>query len=154
GTAVVVLLWLGRWRAAALAGAGAAAGLAIFALYGAHYDWALFIRIIESQGNRRAGVMGAFAFITAPAGVNSQLRDGWWLLGWIGVAALLAGRSSPRKWLLAWPAVAYLVTILVLADQRVTARYGWYHVAAYPEVYLAAGFVVWHAIAKTDVPAL
>ncbi len=152
--AVVALTWLGRWRAALLAGGGALAGLAIYAIYGAHYDWSLFLTVVNSQGSRRAGVMGAFEFITAPAGVNSRLRDGWWLLGWIAVAALLVGRSSPRQWLLAWPAIAYLVGILVLADERVTARYGWYHLAVYPEVYLAAGYLTWRAISRPDVPSL
>jgi len=154
GAAVVVLIWLGRPRATMLAAAGAVAGLLIYALYGAHYDWRLFVTILNSQGIRRAGVMGAFEFITSPAGVNSRLRDGWWLLGWIGLAALLAGRTSPRKWLLAWPAIAYLVGILVLADERVTARYGWYHIAVYPEIYLAAGFIAWRAITQPDVAGL
>jgi 4-amino-4-deoxy-L-arabinose transferase-like glycosyltransferase len=152
--AVVALVWLERWRAAGLAAAGAAAGLAAYALYGAHYDWPLFLTIINSQGVRRAGVMGAFEFITAPAGVNARLRDGWWLLGWIAIAALVAGRAPARKWLLAWPALAYLVAILVLADERVTARYGWYHIAVYPEIYLAAGFIAWRAISQPDAPSL
>jgi len=152
--AAVFLLAFGHPRAAILASVGAAAGLAIYALYGAHYNVALFATIVGSQGGRRAGVMGAFEFITAPAGVNARLRDGWWLLGWIGAGSLLLGRSTPRKWLLAWPAIAYLAGILVLADERVTARYGWYHIAVYPEIYLAAGFVAWRAISRVDVPGL
>ena len=150
GFAFGVLLHLRRPGAAAGALAATAAGLGAYALYGAHYDWHLFSAVIGAQSSRRSGVMGAYEFIVSPAGVNQRLRDGWWVVGWIGIAAAMSGRRSPRAWLLTWPAAAYLVAIMVFADERVTSRYGWYHIAVYPLVYLAAGYVLWRAIRSPE----
>lgn len=155
GVAAAAVLLAGRqWAAAAVAVGGAAAGIAVYALYGAHYDWQLFLSVLNAQSARRSGVMGAFEFIAAPAGINGRLRDGWWLLGWLAIGALAAGRPSPRQWLLAWPVLVYALAILALADEHVVARYGWYHIAVYPLVYLAAGWLVWRAVTRPQVAAV
>src|SRR5256885_2902646 len=113
----------------------------------------LFRSIWGVQASNRIGVMSAFDFITAMAGVNRRLRDGWWLLGWIGLGLLAARRSSRRDLFLVWPAAAYAMTMLVLAGERQVEQYGWYRVIVYPELYLAAGWLVWEAISRRS-PAL
>jgi hypothetical protein len=153
GVCAVILATDGRWRlAAAVAGAGAA-GLLLFAVYGAIVDWDQFVRIFGSQVGNRSGVMAGYDFIEAAAGVNRRLRDGWWLLGWIGMGLLLARRGDRRELFLVWPAAAYAATMLLMAGERMVEAYGWYRIIIYPELYLAAGWVAWEAVRRRS-PAL
>jgi len=147
GSAAIVLLAERRWRLALIAVGAAVLGLAVFALYGLWQNWSLFVAIFQEQAAHRTGVMGAFEFIIEPAGLNRRFSDPWWLLGWIGVGALLATRLARRARLnvVAWPIVAYAATMLVMADVRV-AYFGWYRIAIYPLVYLAAGYLVWRVL--------
>jgi 4-amino-4-deoxy-L-arabinose transferase-like glycosyltransferase len=174
GICAVILAAGGHWRLAGLVAAAGSAGLLAFAWYGAIVDWRLFERIWGVQAGNRIGVMSAFDFITADAGVNRPLRDGWWLLGWIGLGLLMArpGRRSEtdrrrapelraplRRWVaaelfLVWPAAAYAAAILVLAGERQVEQYGWYRVIIYPELYLAAGWLAWEAVSRRSLGLL
>jgi len=141
GIVGVILVASGRWRLAAAVGCAGVVGLLAFAVYGAFSDWSLFLRVQSVHTGFRIGVMSAFDFISAPAGINRRLRDGWWLLGWIGLG-LMAARDNWRRQLFGvWPAVAYAATMLVLAGERQVEQYGWYRQIIYPEVYLGAGWV-------------
>lgn len=154
GVCAVILAAKGQWRVAAgMVGAGTA-GLLLFAVYGALVDWPLFLRIWAVQAGNRIGVMSGFDFITAMAGVNRRLRDGWWLLGWIGLGLLVAGRGGRRELFLVWPAAAYAVVMLVLAGERQVEQYGWYRVIIYPELYLAAGWLAWEAVTRRSLGLL
>jgi hypothetical protein len=148
GIVGVNLVMLGRWRLAAACVAAAAVGLGIYVLYGWAVDWPVFARAVGLQAHNRTGMLAAYEFLTASSGINRPLHDGWWVLGWIGVGALLfwGGRTRPNR-LLAWPAVGYAVAILVLAGQVQTAQYGWYRVMILPVVYAAAGVLAWRALA-------
>ena len=146
GTAAVVLLMNGRMRPALIAAACAAVGLALYFVYGAAVDWPLFQRVLAGQAGNRHGLLAGFNFLASPAGINRPLHDGWWLLGWIGLGLLLfGGRGSWAEQLLAWPAFAYTLVIVVLAGEVLTAQYGWYRVILQPEVYVAAGALAWRA---------
>ena len=143
GAIALALAVNNRWRLGMLALAAAIAGLLLFALYGAWQDWNLFIAVFKEQAAHRTGVMGAFEFIVEPAGLNRRFRDPWWLLGWVGIGAILwQRRRTMASDLVAWPVVAYAAAMLVMADQRVSI-FGWYRIAVYPLVYLAAGYLVW-----------
>ena len=142
-------LWLAVWAGGATAG-----GLLIYVLYGALVDWPLFLQVVLSQSQNRLDVLTAIAFITEPTGVNRTLHDGWWLLGWIGLAlCALLGRRNQRL-LLVWPAAAYAATMLLLAGTKQTAAYGWYKLIVYPEVYLAAGVLAWTALRRLSLGLL
>jgi len=154
GITAVILVASGRWRLAAAVGCGGLAGLLIFALYGAFIDWGLFLRAQSVHAGFRIGVMSAFDFISAPAGINRRLRDGWWLLGWIGLG-LMAARNNWRRQLFGvWPAVAFAATMLVLAGERQVEQYGWYRQIIYPEVYLGAGWVAALAVRRQSLGLL
>jgi hypothetical protein len=141
----VVLLVGGRWRLAALAVAAGVVGLLLYAGYGALLDWHTFTAVLSAQEARRHGVMGAYEFIVAPAAIGSSARDGWWILGWIGMGALLAGRSRGAR-LLPWAALVFATAILLFGDERLVLRFGWYRIAVYPLVYAAAAYVCWEAV--------
>jgi hypothetical protein len=154
GACAVVLLARGYWKAAVVAAGAAALGLLAYAAYGWAVDWPLFLRVVAEQNANRVGVMSGFDFIAEPAGVNRRLRDGWWLLGWIGIGLWMLARRGRRELLLAWPAAAYVATMVVLAGERQVEQYGWYKVILYPEVYLAAGFLLWWAAASPSLSRL
>jgi 4-amino-4-deoxy-L-arabinose transferase-like glycosyltransferase len=154
GICGVILIAEGRLRlAAATLGAGAA-GLALFAVYGAVVDWQLFVRILAMQAGNRLGVMSAFDFITAQTGVNRTLRDGWWILGWLALGLLALGRLKRRELYLVWPAAAYAVVMLLMAGARQIEQYGWYKVMVYPEIYVAAGWLAWRAVSQRSLGLL
>jgi hypothetical protein len=149
GVAAVILAMNARWAWALACGLGAAAGVGLYLLYGALVDWNLLWRIIGEQAQNRRGVMAAFEFIAEPAGINRRLRDGWWLLGWIGAGVwLFHGRRSGAEQQLAWPLFAYAAVIAVLAGEELTAQYGWYRVIVLPFAYLAAGNLAWRAFVE------
>jgi hypothetical protein len=154
GICVVILGASGRWRLAGLLAASGGVGLLLFVVYGAIIDWPQFLRTWGVQAANRIGVMSAFDFITASAGVNRRLRDGWWLLGWIGLGLLAARRGARSELFLVWPAAAYAATMLVLAGEKQVEQYGWYRVIVYPELYLAAGWLAWEAVSRRSLGLL
>jgi hypothetical protein len=155
GIAAAILLAGGRWRLALAVLSAAVLGLLGYVAYGAWVDWPLFVRVFQAQARNRVGVMAAFEFIADAAGVNRRLRDGWWLLGWIGAGLwLVRGRRSPRELLLAWPLAAYALTMAVLAGEILTSQYGWYRIILYPEIHLAAGYLVWQAVSAPTLGRL
>jgi hypothetical protein len=98
--------------------------------------------------------MSAFDFITAPTGVNRTLRDGWWILGWIGLGMLAVGRLRRRELYLVWPAAAYAVVMLLMAGEKLIEHYGWYKGMVYPEIYVAAGWLTWEAVSRRSLGLL
>ena len=154
GICAVILATSGRWRLAGALAAAVAGGVLLFVVYGAIVDWQLFLRIWEVQASNRIGVMSGYDFIAAMAGINRRLRDGWWLLGFIGLGMLVANRGARRELFLVWPAAAYVMTMLVLAGERQVEQYGWYRVIIYPELYLAAGWLAWEAVRRRSLALL
>jgi 4-amino-4-deoxy-L-arabinose transferase-like glycosyltransferase len=149
-----LLLMAGRPRLAAGAVAAAVLSLAAFAVYGAAYDWHLFLAVIQEQSQRRTGIMAGYEFITSAAGLGRGLRDGWWTLGWLGAAYLLARARDDVEDFVAWPILVYATVIFLFTDQTHVPFYGWYRIAAYPLLHLAAGFLVWRALRDLSPAAL
>lgn len=151
GVTAAVLLSAGRWR---LAGAALTAGLvgtAAFFAYGALFDWNLFLRVIAGLEANRYGVLGVYQFISAPAGpagANQQLRDGWWLLGWLALVLVTAFSGDRRMDLIGWPILGYAVVIMLLAEH--VSYYGWFRLTVYPLVYLLAGWLAWRAVREPN----
>lgn len=154
GVCAVILLVDGRWRLALAAVGSGVASLLLFVAYGAVIDWHSFLIGLEAQNANRTGVLAAVEFVIAPAGMNRELRDGWWVLGWIGVGALCFTGSRRRQLYLAWPAAAYALTMMVMVGERQAAQFGWYRWMVYPEVYLAAGWLTWEAVKRLSLPLL
>jgi hypothetical protein len=146
GIVAVILLMNGCTRLAIACAVAAMLGVGIYVAYGWAVDWQLFMHVIQQQSQNRRGLLAGLALIADPAGINRPLHDGWWILGWIGLGLLLFhGRRSRAEQLVAWPAFAYAVTIMVLAGEVLTGQYGWYKVILQPLVYLAAGALAWRA---------
>ena len=136
-SAVLLLATKRQFQLAALAlGVTFAGQLAVLA-YMASLDWNAYTAEIA--------IRTGYRFITKSTGFDGQQAlDGWWLLGWLGLAELL-GRRRGDVDLLTVPAVAYLV-LLVGTAAEYSAGYGWYRLAVIPIVYLAAGRFLWVAV--------
>jgi hypothetical protein len=146
GAVGVILLMNGCTRLAVGCVVAAALGIGIYVAYGWAVDWQLFTHVIQQQSQNRRGLLAGLALIADPAGINRPLHDGWWILGWIGLGLLLfRGRRSRAEQLVAWPAFAYALTVMVLAGEILAGQYGWYKVILQPLVYLAAGALAWRA---------
>jgi 4-amino-4-deoxy-L-arabinose transferase-like glycosyltransferase len=152
--AAAVLVSAGRWWPGVLAGAGGIAGLLLYAAYGALIDWHQFLLVLQDQEGRRHGVMAAYEYIAAPAGLGRGIRDGWWILGWVGLGAILAARARSQARLLVWPALVFALAIMLLADQRLVVRFGWYRIPVYPVAYCGAGYLAWLALRRADFAAM
>jgi uncharacterized membrane protein len=154
GVCAVALAASGCWRTAGASLAAGGAGLLAYIAYGGLVDAGLFLAVWAEQANNRLGVLSAVQFVGAPAGINRPTMDGWWLLGWIGLGTLVARGRRRAELLVVWPAVAYAMTMLVMANERQVAQYGWYRVAVYPVLYLAAGWLVWEAVRRRSLVLL
>jgi len=155
GICAVILIATGS-LGLGLACAGAAlGGLGLFALYGWMIDWNLFKEIWNTQAANRTSVMGGFEFLTSSAGANRQLRDGWWILGLIGLAMLIVVPTTRgdrrRELFLVWPVFAYSAVMLIMAGEAMAHQYGWYKVIIYPEVYAGAGWLIWEAVRRSSM---
>jgi 4-amino-4-deoxy-L-arabinose transferase-like glycosyltransferase len=151
----VVFASLRHWKHASMAVLATWLGLVAYAAYGLSVDWQQFLAVVQAQAARHTGLLSGYEFMVSPAGFSDsvQLHDGWWLLGWVGLALLAALRRRRRgDLLLAWPIAAFAVTIMLLGDVSAAFRYGWYRFAIYPLVYLvAADFVVGTVLRPTLV---
>jgi uncharacterized membrane protein len=156
GGLVVVLLSSGRWRLAILTGVCGALGFALFAAYGALYDFHLWLTVMKEWHDAHYhGIMAGLEYIADSAGIGRTFRDGWWQLGWIGLGTMIVrGRSGPRPMLLAVTAVVYAAGIALLGDVFVVGRYGWYRIVLYPIIYAAAGYLAWQSIKRPSLPGV
>jgi hypothetical protein len=153
GISAVLLLVARRqfWLAALAGGVSVAGELAVLA-YTASLDWHSYTAEVQIRASQLSGYTG-YRFISNTTGFDGQQAwDGWWLLGWLGLAELLGRRRGDWD-LLAVPAVVYLLLLLGLAAEY-SSGYGWYRITVIPLVYLAAGRFLWLAVWELSWPRL
>ena len=144
GSAVLCLSRDRLWLGAATAVVGASIGTALVLLYAAAFDWHAFMRTVEMRGEHLT-LLTPYSFITSRAGIGRHaMVDGWWLVGWIGLA-----RRSERSGMVALAPLLYALALLGMAADY-SATYGWYRLAVMPLVYLGAGDLAWRAIVQPE----
>lgn len=149
-----ILISRGRWRLGAGAVGAGILGLLIFVAYGALLNWHLFWAVQAYQSSRHHGLTSVFTFIGSGVGINYPAHDGWWLLGWLALSALILRRRSDAAVLIAWPVVTYAVAMMVMADPHLVEQYGWYRITVYPLIYLLAGMFIWRSIKLASFPGI
>ena len=118
--------------------------------YVALLDWHSYTAEAAARSSALSGFTG-YSFITAVTGFDGQHAvDGWWCLGWLGIAEVI-GRRRGTWDLVAVPPVVYMLVMVGLAASY-SASYGWYRIAVMPLVYLAASRFLWLAV--TELSAL
>jgi hypothetical protein len=132
-----------QFRLAALAGGVAVLGELAVLAYTASLDWQSYTAEVRIRAGQLSGLTG-YRFITNSTGFDGQQAfDGWWLLGWLGLAETIGRRRGDWD-LLAVPAVVYLLLMLGLAAQY-SSGYGWYRITVIPIIYVSAGRLLWLA---------
>ncbi len=132
-----------QFRLAGLTLATTVAAQLVVLGYEAALNWPAYSAEVAIRGSQLSGFTG-LRFITNTTGFDyQQAYDGWWLLGWLGVAEIL-GRRRPNLDLVAVPCVLYLLMMLGTAALY-SSGYGWYRLTVMPLIYLCAGRFIWLA---------
>ena len=140
---ILLLLGSRQFRLAALTAAATAGAQLVVVGYEATLSWPAYAAEVAIRGSQLSGFTG-LRFITNTTGFDhQQAYDGWWLLGWLGLAEIL-GRRRPNLDLVAVPCVLYLLILLGTAAEY-SSGYGWYRLTVMPLVYLSAGRFIWLA---------
>ena len=155
GGLAVVLVATGRWRLAVGSAVAGAAGFALFAAYGALFDFQLWLAVMAEWQTHRHGLLAGFEYLTDSSGIGRTFHDGWWFVGLLGLGAIVVrGRRGPRPMLLATTVAVYAAGIATIGDVLVQGRFGWYRIVLYPILYLVAGHLVWDSIKRPSVPGI
>jgi len=85
------------------------AGVSLFIVYGLLLDAQLFSHILNAQSRRHSGYAAGYELL------RGGLNDWLWGLGIIGLGTLVA-RDGSRIRLIAWPVLAYVVVITLMAS--------------------------------------
>jgi hypothetical protein len=144
-----VLVTERRWRLAAASVAAAAAGLLLFIGWAWLLDWTQFATVIHAQSVRHTSVGGSLVafLLDLRAGYGNRLpfNDPVWFLGLAGVLVALIAMAWGRRWgALRVVVIPVLATSALMAfTEPATGIYnGWYRLAIYPLVYIAAAWLV------------
>lgn len=159
GLSCAVILGLRRrWAPALACGLAAAAGIGLFALYGAAIDWPQFVRTWNAHSTLRAtsaasvfdvgrawlvGGDAGLGRVPNDSGQFAPLGDPFWLIGVLGLA-LLALRRPLSSILIAF--TVFALVIAVTADPVWSPYYAWYRFAVYPLAYIGVADLVARAL--------
>lgn len=143
GSAALLLVSSRQFGLAGFAAAATVGAQLVVVGYEAALNWQAYSGEVAIRGSQLSGFTG-YRFITNTTGFDGQQAyDGWWLLGWLGLAEAFGRRRSDFD-LVAVPPVLYLLILLGTAAEY-SSGYGWYRLAVMPLVYLAAGRFLWLA---------
>ncbi|MFH2118331.1 MAG: glycosyltransferase family 39 protein [Candidatus Paceibacterota bacterium] len=121
-----------------IAGIGGLLGASLFALYGAIYNWPLFLAVLTDQSARQLGLatLQNRLFLN-PALVRHPFFDGWKVLGLFASFWLLVQPTKNKKLLL-----VHLFTIFSLLFIGLTVGedtfHGWYDFVLWPSLIISS----------------
>ncbi len=102
----------------------------LFFIYGAFFDWNLFVSLWQLQLQRYDIAFNSiFALFTSPYLVDRFMTDGWIYFGWFAVF-LLAVKDFKKNYMVLLPFLAYF-SIFIFAIPN-EPSHGWYRYPFYP----------------------
>ena len=122
-----------RWSGVTVVLAATGVAVSVYLLYGAYFGWDLFVRALQLQSSKWAGLRSVLDLGAISRVVELQFGGGWYL--WLVLAAGWMALGKERELLL--PAAVYFVVLVLTVDER--AVYGWYRLPLYPYLCLAGG---------------
>jgi hypothetical protein len=121
--------------------------LVIFAVYGAYYDWEVFLNILKTNSNRFYGVGPEVVFtLINKSVVTKSFNDGWLLLGWISIF-MVAYSEWKEKFFTTFihsAIFSYLFVFIIFGSEP----YGWYRYPIFPFLVLAMSSVIYRLYQK------
>ncbi|MEA2056924.1 MAG: glycosyltransferase family 39 protein [Patescibacteria group bacterium] len=124
-------------------------GLSLFALYGAIFNWQLFVDVLLSQSNRQLGLATILnCLFLHPMIVDRLFIDGWLFLGLLaGFSLIFSKQKKTKKWLPL--TILFLMNLgFVLMSVGEQSFHGWYGYLNYPFLILASGDLLARIIKK------
>ncbi len=113
----------------------------LFALYGAIFDWEIFVKVFIGNSQRFFGA-GSEIFLSAVihSTITKGLTDGWILLGWISffIIAFSAWKKQRSTTILILATMSYFFIFLLLGSET----YGWYRFPFYPFLVIASAKIL------------
>lgn len=97
-------------------------------LYGAYYDWNLFLEIWSFQGGREIGPQTLHMLFTNPILVNKQYLDGWYFFGFLSIFYGLINFKKNK--LIVIPVLFYLFLLIFSLTRH--GEMGWYAIPLFP----------------------
>ncbi|OGM22621.1 hypothetical protein A2961_03475 [Candidatus Woesebacteria bacterium RIFCSPLOWO2_01_FULL_39_21] len=118
------------------------AGIFAFFVYGYHYNWELFLRILNIQSTRFAGWSGLSYIFTTPAHDIYLLYDGWYIFCLFSAIYFLFNKNKPRVISLLTFFLVYWLLVVVFSGTEQDLL-PWYRYPIFPilSVFGALGFV-------------
>lgn len=102
----------------------------LFFVYGAYYDWNLFIGLWQLQLQRYDIAFNSiFALFTSPYLVDRFLIDGWIYFGWFAIF-LLSIKDFKKNFMILLPFLAYFAIFIFAIPNE--PSHGWYRYPFYP----------------------
>ena len=111
-------------------------------LYGAYYDWELFLKIWSFQSGREIGPQTLHMLLTNPIIVNKQYMDGWYFFGFLSIFYSLVDFRKNR--LIAIPALFYLLLLIFSLTRH--GEMGWYVIPLFPFMAIASARILVESI--------
>jgi 4-amino-4-deoxy-L-arabinose transferase-like glycosyltransferase len=125
------------WKAGFI---GLLAGLGIFTLYGAYYDWQLFVTIFSTQASRGFGLLTLHNRLFLHPGVVTRLFIDGWLITGLLATILLMYEEKKKHILVSLFFILNLLFILFFVDEK--TYYAWYDFPVFPLFSLSVGYLV------------
>ncbi len=102
----------------------------LFIVYGAYYDWNLFIALWQLQLQRYDIAFNSiFALFTSPYLADRFLVDGWIYFGWFAIF-LLSIKDFKKNYMVLLPFLAYFAVFIFAIPNE--PSHGWYRYPFYP----------------------
>ncbi len=102
----------------------------LYLVYGAYYNWDLFINLWQFQLNRYDMAFNSvFALFTSPYLVDRFLIDGWIYFGWVAMFILFT-KDLKKNYFVVFPFLAYFLMFVFAIPNE--PGHGWYRYPFYP----------------------
>lgn len=116
---------------------GALTGIGLFALYGAVYDWSLFVKLISAQSNRNLSLVTLQNRLFLHPTVSSHLFfDGWKILGLFSLIFILDKEKNKYFFIKIFSLINLAFILFTVGG---TTFHGWYDFMLWPVLVISIG---------------
>jgi len=111
-------------------------------LYGAYYDWVLFIKIWSFQSGREIGPQTLHMLLNNPIIVNKPYMDGWYFFGFLSIFYSLLDLKKNK--LIVVPSLLYFLLLIFFLTRH--GEMGWYVIPLFPFMAIASAWILVESI--------
>lgn len=120
--------------------------LGSYFLYGAYYDWDLFVKIWSAQSGREIGPQTLHLLFSNPIIVNKPYSDGWYFFGFLSL--LFATFDYKKNKLIIIPAFVYFFFLIFTMTRH--GESGWYAIPLFPFMAIASAQLLVESIQRKN----